>query len=131
MNSPKKIQIYDYYVKSAAAFGMGVDCIGIERVIHWGPPSDTESYLQRTGRSGRNGELSYCIILFGKGMSRFVDKSMVEYCKNELKCRRDFLFQDFKCYNENRDRCIYCDLCVKKCIKCVNCEAMLTNLYIQ
>ncbi len=31
-----------------------------------------------------------------KGMSRFVDKSMVEYCKNELKCRRDFLFQDFK-----------------------------------
>ncbi|XP_065915560.1 ATP-dependent DNA helicase RecQ-like [Dysidea avara] len=37
-----------------AAFGMGVDCIGVNRVIHYGPPNDVETYIQQTGRSGRN-----------------------------------------------------------------------------
>ena len=47
---------------ATAAFGMGVDCMSVTRIIHWGPPSDVETYIQLTGRSGRSGEQSYCLI---------------------------------------------------------------------
>ena len=31
------------------------------KVIHWGPPNDIEMYIQQTGQSGRDGELSFCM----------------------------------------------------------------------
>ena len=32
-----------------AAFGMGINCVGVSRVIYWGPPNDVETYIQQTG----------------------------------------------------------------------------------
>lgn len=32
-------------VVSTVAFGMGIDCPNIRRIVHWGPPSDLESYI--------------------------------------------------------------------------------------
>ncbi len=37
-------------VIATVAFGMGLNCPDIRRIIHWGPPSDIESYLQGAGR---------------------------------------------------------------------------------
>lgn len=37
-------------VIATTAFGMGVDCADIRVIIHWGPPSTLEQYLQETGR---------------------------------------------------------------------------------
>ena len=37
-------------VVATIAFGMGLECPNVSRIIHWGPPSDVESYLQETGR---------------------------------------------------------------------------------
>ena len=31
------------------AFGMGLDCADVSQVIHWGPASDLESYMQECG----------------------------------------------------------------------------------
>ena len=28
------------------AFGMGIDCTGVSKAIHFGPPDNTESYIQ-------------------------------------------------------------------------------------
>ena len=37
------------------AFGMGIDCVDvhvyIRQVVHWGPSSDIESYVQECGRA--------------------------------------------------------------------------------
>ena len=40
-------------VIATIAFGMGLDCPDIREVIHWGPSSDVESYVQETGNVGR------------------------------------------------------------------------------
>ena len=39
-------------VVATVAFGIGLDCPNV-RIIHWGPPSDIESYIQEIGRAGR------------------------------------------------------------------------------
>ena len=41
------------------AFGMGLDSTNVRNVMHWGPSSDIESYLQESGRVGRDGEPAY------------------------------------------------------------------------
>ena len=40
------------------AFGMGVDCKTVRRVIHFGPSKTIEAYLQESGRSGRDNKNS-------------------------------------------------------------------------
>ena len=42
-------------VVATVAFGMGIDCYNVSQIVHVLPPSDIESYVQETGRSGRNG----------------------------------------------------------------------------
>ena len=37
------------------AFGLGLDSPNVRKVIHWGPSSDIESYVQESGRVGRDG----------------------------------------------------------------------------
>ena len=34
---------------ATSAFGLGIDCPDIRQVIHWGPPSDLDSYVKETG----------------------------------------------------------------------------------
>ena len=43
------------------AFGMGIDCAGVNQVIHWRPSADVESYMQECGRAGRNGQASSAV----------------------------------------------------------------------
>ena len=41
-------------VVATVAFGMGLDCPNVRRVVHWGSSSDIEHYLQETGLAGRD-----------------------------------------------------------------------------
>ena len=45
------------------AFGMGLDCTDVCQVIHVGAPDDVESYIQKTGRGGHDGNLSLATLL--------------------------------------------------------------------
>ena len=51
-------------VVATIAFGMGLDSPCIRQVIHWGPSSQLENYVQETGRSGRDCELSLAVLYF-------------------------------------------------------------------
>ena len=48
------------------AFGMGIDCADVCQVIHWGPSSDIESYVQECGRAGRNGHAANALLFWSR-----------------------------------------------------------------
>ena len=59
------------------AFGMGLDCPNVRRIIHWGAPEDLETYIQETGKAGRDG-LPATVTLFSavKDSASHVDDKM-------------------------------------------------------
>ena len=53
-------------VIATIAFGMGIDYPDVREVIHWGIPADAETYLQGSGRGGRDGELCHALLQYNK-----------------------------------------------------------------
>ena len=109
-------------VIATVAFGMGIDIPDIRKVIHFGPPEDIDTYIQETGRAGRDGLQCHALLLARKG-SIHVDNDMLAYTAlRSPACRRDFLFKDYDDYqNNSSSKCSCCDLCQSLC-ECVMCD---------
>lgn len=109
---------------ATTAFGMGIDCPNIARIIHWGLPSNLEDYAQETGRAGRDGKEAEAI-LFGGKTGRHASPAMLAYSSNTISCRRKMLFQGFLKYSESEIdtmiKCKCCDICASVC-KCPKCS---------
>ncbi len=109
-------------IVATCAFGMGVDCPGVRNVIHLGPPSDVESYVQETGRAGRDGQPSLALLLLTPRTHRHTEKTMIDYATNSSECRQDVLFNDFDKYTHvDMGSCLCCDVCAQSCV-CGSCD---------
>ena len=111
LSSPLRI------VCATIAFGMGVDTPDVRKIIHFGAPNDLHSYIQETGRGGRDGKATLALLLNVNKFNYHCDKNMRQYIKNCTKCRRDVLFQDTDDYYhiDMGKKCLCCDICAADC----------------
>ena len=109
------------------AFGIGIDCPNIRRVIHLGVPYTMEEYFQEAGRAGRDGLPAKATIYYNaydtSKAKRGLQDVMIKFVKSASDCTCEIIVQYFGYQAPNRtdgghDCCDYhrsicsCELCV-------------------
>ena len=108
---------------STIAFGMGVNCKKVGRIIHFSPSKSMEMYFQECGCAGRDELPSTCVLLRNGLLSAHCDKDMKHYVSTS-ECRRKVLVNHFAFEHDSPNHAqssvhqhTCCDICAEMC-KC-------------
>ncbi len=92
MNDEYKVMV------ATNAFGMWIDKKDIRFVVHYNLPGSIENYYQEVWRAGRDGKMSYGIVLASYGDTKiqefFIDNTYPE--KKQVLDFYDYLYKEFK-----------------------------------